>query len=168
MVSVEQVPAAGETTEVTRFADGSVAVTSLEQGVVVPDGVIAPRAVSGCSVWQDGLMRRKTNCTVSHSTGVISMSFKADYNQQFSAQDLAYATYGRIMAVRDAHINTFGGTYTVRNFGRTQIQATASSPAKARLTIDVQGAGGWFGGTAWLQLNVPMNTYTLGYSTHQY
>ncbi|WP_432457535.1 hypothetical protein [Cellulomonas iranensis] len=164
-MAVEQRLIRGELVTLSTYADGSITASGVERATPVDPGSIRPFDVSRCTSRQSGQVRIKTGCNVWASTVLITMSFEADYNQTFSASDPVWVTAGSIVAVRYANASTLAGTYSVRNFGRTQINATASSPAKARLTLDVQAVGGGAATTVWLQLNVPTNTYSLGYSS---
>lgn len=165
-VTTEQRLVRGEFVTLSTYADGSITASGVERATTVNPGSITPLGVRNCTSRQSGQVRIKTGCEVWADAILVKMSFTADYNQTFSASDPAYAIAGTIVGVRDKEIRTIGGTYTVRNFGRTQINATASSPAKARLTADLQAFGSYAATTVWLQLNVPMNTYTLGYSSN--
>ncbi|OCI32794.1 hypothetical protein [Oerskovia enterophila] len=166
VVSTDSSESATAYDTVTTYADGSISVTSLEKGVPAATGAITPFAVSGCTTKNTGTLRTSRNCTASERRGVVNMSFKVGYDQRFSASDLAYVTGASLLAPTNASVTTIGGTYSIRNFGRTKTTASAGSPATARLTVDFQCVGGWCANTTWMQVNVPINTYTLAYTTH--
>ncbi len=144
-VAVEQrLIRGGELVTLSTYADGSITASGVERATPPVDpGSIRPFDVSRCTSRQSGQVRIKTGgCNVWASTVLITMSFEADYNQTFSASDPVWVTAGSIVAVRYANASTLAGTYSVRNFGRTQINATASSPGQGAPDARCPGSRG--------------------------
>lgn len=129
-VSSSVVPDPGYTTTVSRFADGSVEVSRVEAPTAVSStGFITPFAISGCSSTTSGTKKYITNCTVDKWTGVIRLTFKADFT---------YVTpgYDYIDRVFEKSIFWAGASgITVDEFGVSKKYENAAGPARANLTV---------------------------------
>ncbi len=142
---------------VTRFADGSITVSSVEQpsrisssdtkGVSRAAKLAPPR---GCKALPNskGWIRR-ADCTVKVDLVLIMLAFEADYSVK--------SGYGRIDAVRYPQARTIGGWHDSLSLKIGRKVSSGKAPATARLSARV-GVGPFKGigvsNTAWTQLNV--------------
>lgn len=149
--------AAGETVE--RFADGSIAVTSIEQpseskGEISPMGVSRCRAVAGSNGYS-----KRVDCLVNFNTVQVNQSFEADYQVKSGAA-------GRILAVRNPVYWCYFPFCSMSSATPkiTRSTSSGSTPATARLTqqITYRNAAGndIISSTLWVQLNVTTRAWS--------
>lgn len=155
----------GETTEVVTYPDGSILVTTLQTAQPRGTGAVSPMAIGGCRSSSSGLTRYRTDCNINASTGLITIKFRASYRWTYAVATDAWVASAAITKADNAEGRVLGGSFSDLNLSISRGTATKSSPAQARASMTVTGVGGWFGITAWLQLNVPCNGYTLAHTT---
>lgn len=137
---------------VNRYPDGSVNVLRVEQPIErttgSEDGVVTPRAISGCSVVNSGTSSHRNGCKVDFWWGAVAMSFYASFT---------YVTpgYDRIKEVWGAGWSIGGACGTNQNyFGIQKMYENSSGPARARLEVQAQMCGIPYSTTFFLQLTV--------------
>ena len=129
-VSVDQ--ADGHSVSVLRYADGSVAVRSLE----VADG---ESGIGGCS--RSGTTY--TNCTVDFWYGLVGMSFKADYS---------------LASGKNRVINQWGASWSIGGAcSTTQNYFGRPKASVARLEVQAQVCGVPYTTTFFLELSLSGN-----------
>ncbi|TLM88227.1 hypothetical protein [Pseudarthrobacter sp. NamE5] len=122
-VNEETVDRDGFRSTVKTFADGSIAVTSLElptEAVPAAEGQVTPMAsISSCTTYGGAGWASYQGCLINHRTDTIYIEFRATYEKYQGA----YAqitnhwggyiqTYGGVVAVDSPHV-----TYYVRSSG---------------------------------------------------
>lgn len=144
--------AAGET--IQRFADGSIAVTSVEQPAAT-QGEVTPMAVSRCrAVPGSGGYQKRVDCLVNKNTVQTNQSFEADYQVKSGAA-------GRILAVRNPVYWCYfpGCKMSSPDLRITRSTSSGSTPATARMTQQITytnpaNGNDIISSTLWVQLNV--------------
>ena len=125
----------GMSVTVSRYADGSVSVTSVEQPVSAGGrastgrGQLTPMGVSGCTARTSGNYSYRTNCYVDRWDGVTWQNFRADFtfvSKNFDRIDKVYSRNGGVVGA------TSGGEIS---FGIVQRTETATSSARAEYVI---------------------------------
>lgn len=164
-VSIDDVVTAGQPETVSHYADGSIKVTGVEVAQERDAGQAAVRGVDGCTRVNSTNKRTFTNCRVHDGYGLLNMAFMANYWETFAPKDAAYVTGSSITSATNAEVTVIGGTANGTHLERTRVTGSASGPATARLTSTIRLVSGSAQSTAWLQLNVPIKTYTLAFST---
>ncbi len=164
-VSTEDLTTRGQPETVYRFADGSIKVTSVEVAEVLPTDEVPSRGISGCTRVNSPNKRTFTNCRVHDGYGLLNLAFMANYWETFAPKDAAYVTGSSITSATNPEITVIGGSASNTSLVRTRITGSSAGPATARLTTTIRLVTGSAQSTAWLQLNVPIKTYTLAYST---
>lgn len=142
--TTKELSGALETTEV--FADGSVKRFTVEKPVEVPEGEIGSRAIRDCRVTTSGSTKTYTGCWVVGGTVIITAGFSVKY--QTSPGKASVLKTGQ----EDITILSLGAGWTDVKRKITQANATAKSPAKARLSFVATGAT--FAKTSWLEFRV--------------
>lgn len=139
-----------ETTEV--YADGSVKRFTIEKPVEVAEGGIMPRAIRDCRVTTSGSTKTYTGCWVVGGTVIITAGFSVKY--QTSPGKASVLQTGK----EDITILSIGAGWKDVKRTINQANATAKSPAKARLSFVATGAT--FAKTSWLEFRVDRNGKT--------
>lgn len=147
---------------VARFADGSVGVSSVEQGVERPAGTISPRAINGCTATSSGTTRIRTNCDVTYTTGVITMHFTANYRWSYRSASSTYVGSAQIEAANSPRITAIGMSASDPKVEIVRRIAATGAPAVARAYSQVTIAG-VLSSTAEMKLIVPIGSTTLAY-----
>ncbi|MGK3708875.1 hypothetical protein [Arthrobacter sp. IK3] len=158
-VSTEAISEAGADKTVARYADGSVAVTSIQKPAAVQGGV-APQGVSDCKYARIGAEEHYDDCLVDFWAGLIYMGFRADYIARDNTTDSITAAYSPDYIMGGA--TSADETY----FGVSRPDETVSgAPATARLSVQAFPAGVPIPFQFWVQLNVGYGGAYMTYSS---
>ena len=163
-VSTGTIAGRSTTTQVQRFADGSVAVSSVENGTSFSVGGVTPMSVGGCTTVVSGLNRTKTNCLVKASVGVMEITFWAEYKYAYAVATDAWVKSASITRVWNPTGRVIGGTFADLGLALNRKVATNANPANARASMIAYGVGGVYAETVWVDLMVPCGGYPLVYS----
>lgn len=120
--------------EISRYADGSIAAHGREVASAKRTGATA-NSWKGCAVIIGNTYNTVTDCTVDWTRGTTFMQFCVDgriYHNGFDKISEAHSPIKRFL----------GGTVTGENLRVTRTWETASSPARAMYTMDVDFYGG--------------------------
>ena len=169
-VSVEQYETDTSAVRIDTYDDGSIGVTSADRPQPEPPaGTIPPLAtLTGCTASPSGTTRIRTNCKVGHSTGIITMHFRANYRWTYYDDHYDFnVKSARIDSVDALVVQAIGGSYSGRKLSIIRKNA-GTQPALARGEVDIAAGGGWGGATAMLELFVPRGDSTLAYVRRTY
>lgn len=160
---------------VSRFADGSVSVTTVEpvsveftessEVPVTPSfssstknaGSIGTFAVSPGTVSSGSGYKTFKKAKVSQYAGFINASFYANFTIVQGGNDY-------ISNVYDWKVVTYFGTYAFNEFKITRKTESLSGKASAKLTFSYGLYNGGLGGNCWLKLHVGKDSYSSSYS----
>lgn len=143
---------------VDRYDDGSFGASALEAPSTA-------RGIAGCSQSTSGTKRTLTNCTVSYTTGVITMSFKANYTYSYASSSSVSVSAGSITSAHTPTILALvPGSVGAPTVKTTKGTASSGSPATATAQAAVSIVG-WVHGTATMSLVVPIGSPTLAHVT---
>ncbi len=78
---VAQPGPADSTANVATYADGSIAVTTLENATPTDPGTISTRGISGCTVTSGSGYATYSGCLISAGDGIKFLSFRASYQR---------------------------------------------------------------------------------------
>ncbi|MCC4909083.1 hypothetical protein [Microbacterium sp. cx-59] len=156
-VSTVETDAEGSTEIISTFEDGSISVTSLEKPSVAPsDGTVAPRAVSGCTLYNGGGFASYSNCLVSNGNGTTSLQFRADYSR--SANSASISNW------RDAQVVAHYGTASAPTLTPVRTTATPQQPAVVTMYSRFTSYNGLSSEDLYLSLRVsPSQAWTTTY-----
>lgn len=145
---------------VARYADGSVAVTSVQKPSAVRDaGAATPLGVSECYYAKVGSTEYFDNCLVDFWDGIVAMSFRADYIARDDGNDSITSAYAPSYFI--------GGASSVdqTEFAVTRPDESVSgAPATARLSVKAFPMSLPIPFTFWVQLNVGYGGAYMTYS----
>lgn len=104
------------------YSDGSISVTILEtESETGSSGGISPQAISGCTDNSGGGYTSKSNCHISHGTGIINMWFTANYT--------FWGSGGSITSAHNPQVIAYYGTATLPTLNRSSANTSGSNPA---------------------------------------
>lgn len=153
-VTTKSVSGANETTET--YQDGSVKRITVEKPAAETGGV-STRGVRDCRLSTSGSTKTYTGCWVSGGTVLITAGFSVKYKTSPGAASVLATGQESIV------ILSLGAGWKDVSRKITQANATASAPAKARLSFTATGAT--FGASSWLEFRVDRNgTTSTGFS----
>jgi len=159
-VDTQTVEKTGKTETVSRFADGSVNVTSIQKPAAAPqEGEITTRGISECGYYRVGATENYDNCLVDFWAGLVYMGFRADYSAVDNNVDYIRSIYSPDYII--------GGASSAEQteFAVTREYETPGAPATARLTVLAYPAGTPFAFNFWVQLNVGFGGAYMTYSS---
>lgn len=142
----------GSTVSVRWYADGSPAVTAIEEAVRVGAGGIVPFSVQGCSVSSGSGYSNYTGCTVSAWWGTVQSAFRADFTLVQGGYDRINNAYNGWQQC--AYPTTCSAPYESQ---RKAIE-NASGPATSRWQQTVTAS--WGSWEVWIQLRVGGDSYS--------
>lgn len=165
-VSTEVFTTARELREVRTFADGSIAVTTMERPSATTSGV-TPMSVGGCTMGGVGTVSRTMKgCEVQHNLGLIKMGFYADYKYTYSSLGDPWVKAASIQRVYNPTALVVGGSFAELAVGITRTTAATGLPARARVNMIATVIGQFVSKSCWVQLNVPIGDYALAYTSY--
>lgn len=148
-VSVETRDKSDETVQISRFADGSVKVTTVEKPVVeLKSGEATPYAsVQGCSVYRTSYSATFSGCGVSNQWGNVYLAFNANFE--------SWAGGGKIDWVGNQTGTCWGLSCNQPTWDPQKTSSDYAGPAMQRIHMWVtQTVGVPFSWDTWVQLNV--------------
>jgi hypothetical protein len=158
-VSTRSISTSSAVENVDVYPDGSVSVTAVDTAQV-------GRTVSGCVTSGAGTVNRTlSNCTVRASAGLVTMAFYADYRYSYNSLSNITVKSAAISRAHSPSATVLGGTFSGLSVGVTRATAGTNLPATARASMTGTVIGQFASRTCWLQLNVPIGSHTLGYSS---
>lgn len=167
-VATKTLTTLGEVKNVYTYADGSLVVTSLQVPIAQQPGTMQPMTVGGCSVSGD-LTRTLRGCKVEQTSSLVSMAFYADYQYTYWSYDDPSIFAASIQSVYSPTATVVGGSFSgLTAVIARQTAASSSLPALARASMTGTNIGGSGSRTCWVQLNVPIGSYSLAYTTFSF
>ncbi|HLR95528.1 MAG TPA: hypothetical protein VK053_13455 [Jiangellaceae bacterium] len=153
-VTVEHTERDGSTLEISRYADGSVAVTEQDIPRDVEEGAVTPQDVTGCSVGGGSGFVNYTGCKVHYRTHVFSYGFYANFTiVQGTNNDQITRAYDRFQQYAIGHSRASWSLRVLKG------NETSSGPAHAELAITYNILPSFGQVTKGVRLKVGSNTY---------
>ena len=121
----------GEKVEKFIYEDGSYAITTIS----TPHTIENRASISGGTISSGSGYKNVKKAKISHSTGIISSEFYADYT--FVTGRKSY-----ISNVYDYNIKMLLGSYSFNSFGITKKNEDSTGPATASLNFTARAIGG--------------------------